>query len=60
MKLDKDLIDKSMKLLNIIATELLGDSVSCEDEKLKNAMIAEYDALDIAIECMRKVKVEIK
>ena len=38
MKLDKDLIDKSMKLLNVIATELLVDSVSCEDEKLRNAM----------------------
>lgn len=60
MKLDKDLIDKSMKLLNVIANELLVDSVSCEDEKLKNAMIAEYDALDIAIECMRNVKGEIK
>lgn len=60
MKLDRGKILKSMAFLNAIATNLLGDAVQCEDEVLRTAIILEYDALDVALECMKKVSEELK
>lgn len=60
MKLDREKILNSMAFLNAIATNLLGDAVQCEDETMRKAIILEYDALDVALECMKKVSEELK
>lgn len=40
--------------LEIIATNMLGNSASVNDEKLRGLMLREYDALDTAIEALEK------
>ena len=45
---------EARKFLEIIAPNLLGDSISVKSEKLRELMLKEYDAIDVAIEALKK------
>lgn len=47
-------VQEARKFLEIIATNLLGDSVSEKNEKLRELMLKEYDAINVAIEVLEK------
>lgn len=51
-------VQEARKFLEIIATNLLGDSVSEKNEKLRELMLKEYDAINVAIEVLEKADSE--
>ena len=51
-------VQEARKFLEIIATNLLGDSVSEKNEKLRELMLKEYDAINVAIEVLEKADYE--
>lgn len=46
--------EEARVLLEATATNLLGDSCSIEDERIRKLMLRKYDAIDLAIEALKK------
>lgn len=48
--------EEARALLEATATNLLGDSCSVEDERIRKLMLKKYDAIDKAIEALEEIE----